>query len=310
MEKIHKTVLLKEATDSLNVKEDGCYIDCTLGDGGNSIEILNRLTYKGLLISIDQDINAINFVKEYYKEELSTHTNWKIHKSNFKDIDKIAEEYCRKADGIIMDLGISSRQLEDSHNRGFSYLESEEPLDMRMDTSLAVTAKDLLNALSEKELTYIFRKYGEERYSSKIAKAIKQDVSNINTVGDLTRLIYKVIPADNSINKNPSRRVFQALRIVVNDEIVSLEQALDNSFKILNIGGRLVVISFHSLEDRTIKNFFNDKQKKCEGELPLGSQFIAPTDREVVDNPRSSSAKLRILIKLKEGNEFFKMDTK
>jgi len=294
MNKIHVPVLLEETIQSLNIQPDGFYIDGTLGDGGHSIEILKRLSNKGLLVSIDHDPYAIDFVKKYYKKYMSK--NWNIYKSNFKDIDKISQQIGRTPDGIILDLGISSRQLEDSHNRGFSYNEDNEPLDMRMDTSLNVTAKDLLNMLSEKELSYIFRKYGEEKYSSKIAKAIKHDISDINTVGDLKRIIYKVVPADNSNLKNPSRRVFQALRIVVNDELHNLEQALENSFKILNKNGRISIISFHSLEDRIVKKFFLEKQKSGEGIL-LYKSYIAPTDTEIIQNPRSASAKLRTLIK-------------
>lgn len=294
MKKIHVPVLLKECLDSLNIREDGFYIDCTLGDGGHSLEILKRLSPKGLLVSIDQDQNAIDFVKSYYKSALST--NWRIYRSNFKDMGNIYKEIGREPDGILFDLGLSSRQLEQSHNRGFSYLEEDEQLDMRMDERLGVTARDLLNALSEKELTYIFKRYGEERYSAKIAREIKREISNINTVGDLTRIIYKVVPADNSTFKNPSRRVFQALRIVVNDELVSIKEALDTSFKILKIGGRISVISFHSLEDRIVKNFYLEKQRSGEGTL-LNKGYIAPTDQEIKQNPRSASAKLRTIIK-------------
>ncbi|HOV29620.1 MAG TPA: 16S rRNA (cytosine(1402)-N(4))-methyltransferase RsmH [Candidatus Dojkabacteria bacterium] len=294
MNKIHVPVLLEETIQSLNIQPDGFYIDGTLGDGGHSIEILKKLSNKGLLVSIDHDPYAIDFVKKYYKKYMSQ--NWKICRSNFKDIDKISQQIGRTPDGIILDLGISSRQLEDSHNRGFSYNEDSEPLDMRMDTTLNVTAKDLLNMLSEKELSYIFKKYGEEKYSSKIAKAIKHNISDINTVGDLKRIIYKVVPADNSNLKNPSRRVFQALRIVVNDELHNLEQALENSFKILNKNGRISIISFHSLEDRIVKKFFLEKQKSGEGIL-LYKSYIAPTDTEIIQNPRSASAKLRTLIK-------------
>lgn len=294
MEKIHIPVLLNECIDSLKIKEDRFYIDCTLGDAGHSLEILKRLSPKGLLISIDQDENAINFVKEFYKDTLAP--NWKIYRSNFKDIVQIVQDVNRKPDGILFDLGLSSRQLEQSHDRGFSYLESDEKLDMRMDKRLGVTAKDLLNALSEKELAYIFKRYGEERYSAKIAREIKKEISNINTVGDLTRIIYKVVPADNSTIKNPSRRVFQALRIVVNDELISIKEALDSSFKILNRNGRISVISFHSLEDRIIKNFYLEKQRSGEGSL-LNKGYIAPTDEEIRQNPRSASAKLRTIIK-------------
>jgi len=297
MDKIHIPVLLHEAVDSLAINPKGFYIDGTLGDGGHSFEILKKLSPKGLLISIDQDQHAIDFVKEYYKNSLVD--NWIIVKSNFSKIDGVVKEFGnnRQPDGILLDIGISSRQLEKSHDRGFSYQEDREPLDMRMDIDLGVTAKDLLNALSEKELAKIFWTYGEERYAQRIAKDIKKNISNINTVGDLTRLIYKAVPAaDKSITKNPSRRVFQALRIVVNDELGSLEQALDKSFEILNKNGRLSVITFHSLEDRIVKNFNLERSRSGEGTL-LFSKYIAPTDEERISNPRSASAKLRTLIK-------------
>lgn len=297
MDKIHIPVLLNESIDSLDIKPDGFYIDGTLGDGGHSFEIFKKLSPNGLLLSIDQDQHAIDFVKEYYKDSLQP--NWKIVKSNFAKIDKVIEEnnIQRLPDGILLDIGLSSRQLEKSHNRGFSYLESKEPLDMRMDETLGVTAKDLLTVFSEKELADIFYKYGEERYSYRIAKEIKKNISNINTVGDLTRIIYKAVPAaDNSITKNPSRRVFQALRIVVNDELGSLQKVLDKSFEILNKNGRLSVITFHSLEDRIVKNFNLEKSRSGEGSL-LFSKYIAPTDEERISNPRSASAKLRTLIK-------------
>jgi 16S rRNA (cytosine1402-N4)-methyltransferase len=294
MDKIHIPVLLNESIDSLNIKPDGFYIDCTLGDGGHSIEILNKLSTKGLLLSIDYDQYAIDFVKKNYKDEVKKE-NWILQKSNFKYIKNLANELGRNPDGILMDLGLSSRQLEESHNRGFSYQREEEPLDMRMDQELGVTAKDLLNALPEKELGRLFKNYGEEKYSHQIAKVIKQNISDINTVGDLTRLIYKVVPAYNSI-KNPSRRVFQALRIVVNDELNNLKEALDGSFEILQSKGRISVISFHSLEDRIVKNYFLEKQRSGEGEM-LFKSHIAPTDDEKRYNPRSASAKLRVLIK-------------
>ncbi len=294
IKKIHIPVLLKESIDSLNINPDLFYIDGTLGDGGHSLEILNKLSEEGLLISIDQDINAINFVKSYYPEDIHR-KNWIIKQSNFRNIKSICQDIKRNPSGILLDLGLSSRQLEDSHQRGFSYLEEEEPLDMRMNIDLGVTAKDLLNALSEKELTFLFRKYGEERFSSQIAREIKKCITNINTVGDLTRLIYRIVPANQS-KKNPSRRVFQALRIVVNDELDSLEQALNESFEILEPKGRISIISFHSLEDRIVKNFFIEKSRSGEGEL-LFENHIAPTDDEERQNPRSASAKLRTLIK-------------
>jgi 16S rRNA (cytosine1402-N4)-methyltransferase len=293
MKKIHKPVLLKETIDSLNIRSDGFYIDCTLGDGGHSLEMLSKLSDKGLLLSIDHDQHAVDFVKSFYIQEIRK-TNWIVRKGNFKDIQKLTEDIKRKPDGILMDLGLSSRQLEESHNRGFSYLEDKEPLDMRMDENLGVTAKDLLEVLPENELFRMFKTYGEEKYSRQIAKLIKRNISDIKTVGDLTRLIYKVVPANS--NKNPSRRVFQALRIVVNDELENLRTGLDKSFEILQKNGRLSTISFHSLEDRIIKNYFLEKQGSGEGEM-LFKSHIAPTDDEKKQNPRSASAKLRTLIK-------------
>ena len=256
MDKIHIPVLLKECIDSLDIKPDGFYIDCTLGDGGHSFEIFKKLNSKGLLLSIDQDQYAIDFVKDYYKNHLKE--NWRIERSNFSKISELTKSLNRTPDGILMDLGLSSRQLEYSHNRGFSYQEENEPLDMRMDEQLGVKAKDLLVALPEKELTRLFLTYGEERYAKRIANAIKKEIADINTVGDLTRLVYRVVPAAHQSSKNPSRRVFQALRIVVNDELNSLKLGLENSFKILNSSGRISVITFHSLEDRIVKEFFHN----------------------------------------------------
>jgi len=295
MEKLHTPVLLEQTIEYLNIKPNGHYIDCTLGDGGHSFEIFKRLNKEGMLISIDQDKYAIDFAKEYYKGNIKD--NWIIVRENFANIDKVAKQYQCKPDGILMDLGLSSRQLENSHNRGFSYLQEEEPLDMRMNEDLGVTAKDLLVVLSQDELTEIFLKYGEERYAGRIAKEIKKNITNINTVGDLTRLVYRVVPAAHQSSKNPSRRVFQALRIVVNDEINSLRIGVDKSFKLLNSKGRICVISFHSLEDRIVKNYFNNLVESGEGVL-LTKEIIAPTDQEVRNNPRSASAKLRVIEKI------------
>jgi len=283
---------------SLNIVPNGFYIDGTLGDGGHSIEILKKLSIDGLLISTDQDQHAIDFVLDYYKDNLMQ--NWIISKSNFAKIDEVIKKFGKERlpDGILLDIGLSSRQLEESHNRGFSFQEENEPLDMRMDEELGVTAKDLLNAFSERELAHIFWSYGEEKYSQRISREIKKNISNINTVGDLTRLIYRAVPAaDKSTYKNPSRRVFQALRIVVNDELGSLQKGLDSSFKVLNKNGRLSVITFHSLEDRIVKNYFLDKSRSGEGRL-LFQKYVAPTDFEKRINPRSASAKLRTLIKI------------
>jgi 16S rRNA (cytosine1402-N4)-methyltransferase len=294
MDKIHVPVLLKESIQALNVKPEGFYIDCTLGDGGHSNKILSQLSSQGLLLSIDQDQNAIDFVKDYY----DIPSNWKIAQGNFANIQEIVKDHGieRKPDGILMDIGLSSRQLEKSDGRGFSYQEEDEPLDMRMDSNLSVNALDLLKVLKEHELTKLFKLYGEERYAKSISKAIKENISEIETVGDLTSLIYNVVPVAKS-NKNPSRRVFQALRIAVNDELNSLKKGLDKAFEILSTNGRLVVISFHSLEDRIVKGFFNDKEDEEKGEN-LSKSPIGPSQEEIERNPRSSSAKLRVLRKI------------
>jgi 16S rRNA (cytosine1402-N4)-methyltransferase len=294
MDKIHTPVLLEESIKALNVKPDGFYIDCTLGDGGHSSEILSQLSSQGLLLSIDQDSNAIAFVKSYY----DIPDNWYISKGNFADIKEIVkgQNIGRKPDGILMDIGLSSRQLEEKDGRGFSYQSDDEPLDMRMDTNLGVTALDLLKVLEEHELIKLFKVYGEERYAKSIAHAIKENISEINTVGDLTSLIYKVVPVAQS-NKNPSRRVFQALRIAVNDELNSLKEGLDNAFEILSTDGRLAVITFHSLEDRIVKEFIGDIEKDKEGES-ISKKPITASDEERKQNPRSSSAKLRVLRKI------------
>ncbi len=295
MQKIHVPVLLNETLDSLQINPSGFYIDCTLGDGGHSFEIYQKLDENGLLVSIDQDQHAIDFVNDFYNGKIGE--NWKIERSNFSKIRELVSKYNRKADGILMDLGLSSRQLEESYNRGFSYLENEEPLDMRMDENLGVKAKDLLVVLPEKELTRLFTVYGEERFARRIASEIKKKITDINTVGDLTRLVYRVVPAAHQSSKNPSRRVFQALRIAVNDELNSLKIGLDNSFEILNKNGRLSVITFHSLEDRIVKEFFNNTVDSGKGVL-LYENVIAPTDKEIEENPRSASAKLRTLVKI------------
>jgi len=294
MDKIHIPVLLEESITALNIKPNGFYIDCTLGDGGHSYKMLSQLSSQGFLLSIDRDQNAIDFVKEYYEIP----SNWIIEKENFSNIKDILKRknISKKPDGILMDLGLSSRQLESSNDRGFSYQEENEHLDMRMDTDLNVSALDLLKALNEHELAKLFKLYGEERFAKPISKTIKENISEINTVGDLTSLIYTVVPVASN-NKNPSRRVFQALRIAVNDELNSLKEGLDNTFEVLSTDGRLAVITFHSLEDRIVKQFFNQKQEEEVGEL-LSKKPITPSQEELVQNHRASSAKLRIITKI------------
>jgi len=288
MKEYHIPVMLDECIKFLNIKENGVYIDCTLGEAGHSIEILKRLNNQGILFSIDRDQEAIEFVKEKYPSELS-HGNWHLVKSNFAYLDKLNI----MADGILMDLGVSSRQI-DQKERGFSYRYSDADLDMRMDKELGVTALDLINVLNESQLSKLFLEYGEERFARRIASAIKKE--NIKNVGDLTSLIYKVVPATTrrEDSHHPARRVFQALRIAVNDELNSIQEGIDNAFKILNSKGRLCIISFHSLEDRIVKNRFKEIEKNNLGKL---IEYIEPTLSEIERNPRSRSAKLRVLEK-------------
>jgi 16S rRNA (cytosine1402-N4)-methyltransferase len=295
MENLHTPVLLKEAVDALNIRPDGQYIDCTLGEGGHSIEILNRLSEEGGLLSLDADQSALDFVQTRYPQQLED-GNWQIRKTNFSRVADIANELQIVPDGILMDLGLSSRQLE-TRGRGFSYQNPDEQLDMRMDQQLSVKAADLLKVLTETELEKLFRNYGEERYARKIARMIKKS-GNIETVGDLTSLIYKAMPVASrrKDSHHPARRVFQALRIAVNDELNSLKEVLDESFKILNSKGRIAVITFHSLEDRIVKEFF--EQKVNENSAKPTGEVIAPSEEEININNRARSAKLRVLEKI------------
>ncbi len=291
MQAFHTPVLLNEAIEQLNIKKDGVYVDCTLGEAGHSKEILKSLSKNGMLISIDQDSEAIEFVTSE-NEKLLKDFNWKLIHSNFKDIQKIELLKDKKVDGILMDLGVSSRQL-DQANRGFTYSNEDAPLDMRMNQDLSVSAYDLIQVLNEKELEKLFRIYGEEKFAHRIAIEIKK--ADIKNVGDLTSLVYKVVPATvrREDSHHPARRVFQALRIAVNDEINSLKDGLDNAFEILNKEGRLVVITFQSLEDRIVKDFF--KSKESLNTAKIIGDYISPSEEEINLNPRSRTAKLRTL---------------
>lgn len=292
--KYHVTVLLKDAVDALNVKPDGKYLDCTLGEAGHSLAILKKLDEKGTLVSLDQDQDAIDFVKDFYKSELKQ--NWIIERSNFSNLDRVCNKVgVNELDGVLMDLGLSSRQLEASE-RGFSYLEGSQDLDMRMNTEMNAKAIDLLKFYDEKTLSLIFRRYGEENNAPRIAKFIKENINEIETVDDINKLILRAVPAAQyDTHKHPSRRVFQALRIAVNDELGSLESGLEKAYNLLKKEGVLVVISFHSLEDRITKQFF--KKKAVEEGAEVSKQPIIPSKEEIQVNNRSRSAKMRILIK-------------
>ncbi|MCI0502129.1 MAG: 16S rRNA (cytosine(1402)-N(4))-methyltransferase RsmH [Fusobacteria bacterium] len=302
----HISILLNEAVAGLDIKENGVYVDCTLGGGGHSLEILKKLNGSGLLIGIDQD----DFAFEYSKKRLSNHSNIIFVKNNFSELENILDEYhIDKIDGILLDLGVSSFQFDD-RNRGFSYWEENE-LDMRMDKSQTLTAKDIINKYSQERLIEIFTNYGEEKNSYKITKKIiaVRNEKEIATNQELIEIIKSALTErEKRKTGHPARKIFQALRIEVNDELGVLKRLLKSVENRLNTGGRLVVITFHSLEDRIVKQFINSKINPCicppdfpECTCGLTSTYkkitkkpLFPSENEINNNPRARSAKLRI----------------
>lgn len=309
----HITVLLNEAVDGLNIKPDGTYVDCTLGGGSHSGLILSKLSGNGKLYSFDQDITAINFNKDKFKEENEL---GKINfiKSNFRNIsEELNKRNISGVDGILYDLGVSSPQF-DNADRGFSY-NYDAPLDMRMDQSQSLTARDVVNDWSYEQLVRIFFRYGEEKFAKSIARRIEKvrQQTPIETTGQLVDLIKEAIPAKaRRKGGHPAKKTFQAIRIAVNDELGALEESLEQALDLLNPGGRISVITFQSLEDRLVKVMF--KQKTSLPELPPGLPVIpdsqkveyklitrkpiVPSEDEITHNNRAHSAKLRIIEKL------------
>ena len=288
--KFHTSVLLNESIDCLEIKKDGFYVDGTLGEGGHSKKIFNKLDSRGLLVSLDFDPDAIDFVENQYK--VSQHPNWQLLCTNFSDIDDVCKAFNRKLDGLLLDLGFSSRQLETS-GRGLSYNRGEEPLDMRLDMSQKVKAKDLMNALSEKQIRSLLLEFGEERYAKSIAQAIAENRERIQTVQDLVEVISKVVPAKHKESRwSAIRRVFQAFRIAVNSELDNLNEVLDKIPRCMNNGGVVAIITFHSLEDRIVKQRFLDWKKQQLGDV-VTKKAITPSEKELEDNFRAHSAKLR-----------------
>ena len=301
----HIPVLYYETLDNLVINPNGIYIDCTLGGGSHSEGILERLSDKGLLISIDQDTNAI----EYSKKRLEKFgSKWKVFKGNFENIDTIAYMAgIDKVDGILMDIGVSSKQLDDP-DRGFSY-RYDAKLDMRMNTDQKISAYDIVNTYSEEQLSKIIFEYGEERHARKIAKLIVEErkSSPIEKTSDLIALIKRAYPERAS--KHPAKKTFQAIRIEVNRELEVLENAMSKAVELLKVGGRLAIITFHSLEDRIVKNKFKDLATacKCPKDIPIcvcggvkkfeiiTKKPIIPIDDELKNNNRAHSSKLRIL---------------
>ena len=305
----HITVLLNETVDALEVKPDGVYVDCTLGGAGHTSLILSRLGENGRVIGIDRDDDALNNAKEKVKDgRLIT------VKDNFENIASVVSSLgLETVDGILMDLGVSSHQL-DVAERGFSYMQ-DAPLDMRMDRSAALNAYEVVNSYSEKELFRILRDYGEERFASSIAKKISESrqTAPINTTLELSEIVSSAIPAKyRRDGGHPAKRTFQAIRIEVNGELSCIPKAINDGVDILSPGGRMAIISFHSLEDRIVKNGFKDLENPCTcpSDFPvcvcgkkqkvkvITKKPILPTENELDNNSRSHSAKLRVCEKI------------
>ncbi len=310
MDREHKPVLLEETIEYLNCKKDGIYIDGTLGRGGHTEVILEKLQGTGMLIGIDRDIEAINKVKERY----GNLENLFLFHDNYVNIPAIMEKMgIKEVDGMLFDLGVSSPQF-DNPERGFSY-NYDAPLDMRMDQEQKLTAADLVNGYSQEELTRIIRDYGEEKWASRIAEFIVnyRKRKPIESTLELVEIIKAAIPAAaRRTGGHPARRTFQALRIATNDELNQLEEMLDRVVPYLRKGGRICVISFHSLEDRIVKNKFRELAWKCtcppdfpvcvcgqKAELKIITRKpVTASEEELGDNPRARSAKLRVAEKI------------
>ena len=307
----HYSVLLNETIESLKIKPDGIYVDGTLGGGGHAGEVAKRLGEGGRLIGIDQDADAIAAASEHLREYADKVT---IVRSNYERIAEVLSELgIEKVDGIYLDLGVSSYQL-DTADRGFTYREENAPLDMRMDQRKTETAKDIVNHYSESELFHMIRDYGEDRFAKNIAKHIvmARQKKEIETTGELNEIIRAAIPAKvRATGGHPSKRTYQAIRIELSQGLRVLEGSIDGVIDLLAPGGRLSIITFHSLEDRIVKNRFriNENPCTCPPEFPVcmcGKKSkgrvvtrkpILPSEEELEENSRSKSAKLRVFEK-------------
>ena len=306
----HISVLLNESISSLNLKENSIIVDATLGYGGHSSNILERID-KGYLFAFDQDSEAIRYSTDRLRH---IGTNFTIIKSNFLNMKVELEKLgIEKVDGVLFDLGVSSPQLDDK-NRGFSFHEDAR-LDMRMNKEQKLSAYEVVNEYSEKDLANIFFKYGEDKFSKNVARKIVRyrKIKKIETTLELVEVIKSAIPMKYRINKHPARQIFQAIRIEVNHELDVIEPSLQQATSLLNVGGRVAVITFHSLEDRIVKNYFkkiteiDDKVKGIpnipDEYLPdfklITNKAITPNDEELETNPRSRSSKLRVIERIK-----------
>ena len=305
----HNPVMLETSINNLNIIKDGTYVDCTFGRGGHSKNILERIGKNGKLIAIDKDNEAEDFAKENFNDD----SRFIFEKNNFSNIINIVEKHNgkNKVNGILLDLGVSSPQL-DNPERGFSFMK-EGPLDMRMDTSSKMTALLWLKEADLKDISRVLKIYGEEKYSYRIARAIKKSIEedSLQTTIDLSKVISECYPKSISSKINPATRSFQAIRIYINEELQELEKILDDCLQIIEIGGRLVVISFHSLEDRIVKNFINKHSlgKEVISKLPITNLSqnlnlkkikvpLKASDNEIDENIRSRSAKIRVAEKI------------
>lgn len=305
----HKSVLLEESIAFLNVKESGVYVDATLGFGGHSLEILKR-NKKGFLFAFDQDAEAI----EYSKVRLKDFNNFKIIKSNFANMKEcLLQENVDKVDGILFDIGVSSMQLDEDY-RGFSF-HNDAPLDMRMDTDSDLSAYNVVNDYDYSDIVRVLRDYGEEKYATSIARNIikYRETKPIETTLELVEIIRKSMPARELRDGHPARKTFQAIRIEVNHELDVLESALIQALELVNVGGRVCVITFHSLEDRIVKNIFK-KYSEIDSKfaklpyvpdeyLPkykVICKGLTPTDEELTLNNRARSARLRVIERIKD----------
>lgn len=307
----HYSVLLHETIEQLNIKPDGTYVDGTLGGGGHACLVAKCLSERGRLIGIDQDADAIKAAGERLAEFGSKVT---VIRSNYANMrEELLRIGIRQVDGIVLDLGVSSFQL-DTAERGFTYRRADAPLDMRMDDRQELTAKDIVNSYSEAELYRMIRDYGEDRFAKNIARNIVQERQKkvIETAGELTEIIRASIPMKvQATGGHPAKRTFQAIRIELNRELEILENHLDDMIGLLAPGGRICVITFHSLEDRIVKTIFKKNENPCTcpkdfpvcvcGKVSQGRVItrkpILPTEEELEENSRSKSAKLRVFEK-------------
>ncbi len=311
MEFHHDSVLLKETIEQLNIKPDGIYVDGTLGGGGHALEVAKRLSEKGRLIGIDQDGDAIRAAGERLSAFRDRVTILRGNYAHMKD--ELYAIGITEADGIVLDLGVSSFQL-DASERGFTYRDPNAPLDMRMDDRMARTARDIVNGYSERELYRIIRDYGEDKFAKNIAKHIvmEREKKPIETAGELTEVIRASIPRKWQMSGgHPAKRTFQAIRIELNRELEVLQDHLDDMIDLLKPGGRICIITFHSLEDRIVKADFkrNENPCTCPADFPVcvcgkaskgrvvTRKPIVPSEKELEENSRSKSAKLRVFEK-------------